>query len=182
MPDMRPNLYIIGFMGVGKSAVGRLVARQLGHRFIDSDAAIEEREGRSIREIFGSEGESRFRELELDFLRNGHPRSECVVACGGGLPMAEDRRTLLLEGGIVVCLFASVDTILKRTAQSTRRPLLDAENPEERIRTLLREREPVYMATGIGISAEGRSLDDVARNVVRIYRRESKSRSREKAS
>jgi len=174
-----PNLYLIGFMGVGKSAVGRNVARQLGFRFVDSDAAIEHAEGRMIREIFATEGEAYFRERERWFLEEGHPERGCVVSCGGGLPIIEGRREMLLARGIVVCLFASLETILQRTSGNNKRPLLDAEDPAERIRSLLAEREPIYMRTGIGISADGRSLEAVSSNVVRVYRREAKQRERE---
>jgi shikimate kinase len=158
-------------MGVGKSAVGRNVARQLGFPFIDSDHAIEVAEGRTIREIFETDGEAYFRGLERQFLLDGHPREGQVVACGGGLPVPEGQRELLISLGVVICLFASVETILQRTSLSNRRPLLDGEDPEARIRNLLAEREPIYMATGIGVSAEGRTLDEISGNVVRAYRR-----------
>lgn len=168
----RPNLYLIGFMGVGKSAVGRGAARQLGMRFMDSDAAIEAREGRSIAEIFADAGEPSFRAMERVFLESGHPSEGVVVACGGGLPIPPGMRELLLSKGIVVCLFAHPETILARTLGNEKRPLLKTDNPEARIRALLAEREPIYMRTGIGVCAEGRSLSDVVHNVVRVYRRE----------
>ncbi len=182
MPKMRPNLYLIGFMGVGKSAVGRQVARHLNFEFIDSDNAIEVLEGRSVRAIFESDGEDAFRVMERAFLENGHPGEGCVVACGGGLPLAEERRRILLTRGIVICLFASIATILRRTSASSKRPLLDAPDLEERVRTLIAEREPIYMKTGIGISTEGRTLDEVARNVVRIYHREARAWSKRSPS
>ena len=171
-----PNLYLIGFMGVGKSAVGRAVARSLDYRFIDSDAAIEEVEGRTIREIFEAEGEARFRDLELTFLEQGHPPTDCVVACGGGLPIPAGRAEILRAKGVVICLFASPQTIHRRTSFSNKRPLLDCDDPEGRIRDLLAVREPIYMQIGIGISAEGRTLDEVTDNVIRAYQRESRRR------
>jgi shikimate kinase len=174
-----PNLYLIGFMGVGKSAVGRHVARGLGFQFIDSDHAIEQVEGMSVRDLFETRGEAAFRELERRFLEEGHPPGGCVVACGGGLPVPEGRRELLLARGIVVCLFASVETILRRTSGNNRRPLLDGEDPEARIRSLLEAREAIYMNTGIGVSAEGRTLEQVSANVLRIYRRELLARGAE---
>ncbi len=173
--DRPPNLYLIGFMGVGKSAVGRNVGRQLSMDFIDSDVAIEMREGRSVAEIFAEEGEAAFREMERAFVEDGHPSRGVVVACGGGLPLNAVVRERLLEKGVVICLFASVGTILQRTQTSDKRPLLQAADPEARIRELLEERESIYMATGIGICADGRTLGDVARNVIRIYRREVRS-------
>ncbi|MCC5807501.1 MAG: shikimate kinase [Opitutales bacterium] len=171
-----PNLYLIGFMGVGKSAVGRSVARQLGMRFLDSDAVIESNEGRSISQIFADEGEAAFRAKERAFIESGHPLQGVVVGCGGGLPVPPGMREQLLCKGIVVCLFANPDTIIERTLGNDKRPLLRAADPRERVRALLAEREPVYMSTGIGVCAEGRSLSEIVRNVVRVYRREASSR------
>lgn len=168
------NLYLIGFMGVGKSAVGRTAARQLRMRFLDSDHSIEEKAGRPISKIFADEGEASFRRMERDFIENGHPSSGTLVACGGGLPIQPGMRELLLAKGVVICLFANPETILERTSGNARRPLLNVEDPKERIQRLLAEREKIYMRTGIGISAEGRSLQDVVANVVRVYRRESR--------
>jgi shikimate kinase len=99
-----------------------------------------------------------------------------VVACGGGLPIQPGMSDLLKDKGIVVCLFASSDTIMERTIGNPKRPLLNVENPEERIRELMTEREPVYMKTGIGVSTEGRTISDVVNNIARIYRRELRLR------
>lgn len=178
----RVNLYLIGFMGVGKSAVGRAVARQLRMRFLDVDHCIEEKAGRPISQIFADEGEQAFRRMEREFIESGHPTRGVVVACGGGLPVQPGMREALLERGVVVCLFARPETILARTSGNDRRPLLNVEDPRARIRRLLEEREPVYMNTGIGVSAEGRNLTDVVSNVVRIYLRESNRWLTEKAS
>lgn len=169
------NLYLIGFMGVGKSAVGRSAARMLRMRFLDSDHCIEEAQGRSISDIFAQDGEASFRRMERAFIESGHPSNGTVVACGGGLPIEPGMRELLLQRGVVICLFANPETILERTSGNARRPLLNVEDPKDRIRRLLDEREKVYMRTGIGISADGRSLQDVVSNVVRVYRREAKS-------
>ncbi|KAF0095653.1 MAG: shikimate kinase [Puniceicoccaceae bacterium 5H] len=165
-------------MGVGKSAVGRSVSKQLGLHFIDSDAVIEESAGKPITQIFAEEGEPRFREWERWFVQQGHASTGQVVACGGGLIIPPGMRELLLSKGIVICLFAQPETILQRTMQSDKRPLLNVEDSARRIRELLDQRMPVYMQTGIGVCAEGRSLTDVVQNVVRIYRRESRRLSR----
>jgi shikimate kinase len=167
-----PNLYLIGFMGVGKSAVGRSVARQLGMRFLDSDWSIEQKEGKAITEIFATSGEAAFRKMERDFIESGHPERGVVVACGGGLPLQEGMPELLLQKGVVVCLFAHPKTILARTSGNQKRPLLNVDNPSEKIQKLLAEREPSYMKIGIGISAEGRQISDVVNNVVRVYHRD----------
>lgn len=169
------NIYLIGFMGVGKSAVGRSLARALNMQFIDSDWTIEQEAGKPIAKIFADEGEESFRRKERAFIETGHPDTGCVVSCGGGLPIQPGMSDLLKEKGLVVCLFASPQTIVSRTVGNPKRPLLNVENPEERIRDLMAEREPIYMQAAIGVSTEGRNIADVVRNICRIYRRRRRS-------
>lgn len=166
----QPNLYLIGFMGVGKSAIGRRVARELGFEFVDSDHCIEAKKGKKIPEIFATEGETQFRIYERDFVENGHPETGCVVSCGGGLVIQPGMKALLKERGVVVCLFASVDTIYERTKRNTNRPLLNVADPKAKIQELLSEREPIYMDAGICVSTDHRSIGDVAQHIVRTYR------------
>jgi shikimate kinase len=166
----KPNLYLIGFMGVGKSALGRRVARALGFRFFDSDQVIESEAGKKIPEIFRDEGEAAFRRMERDFIDSGHPDSGCVVACGGGLVIQEGMAERLRAKGVVICLFASPESIIERTRRNKNRPLLNVEDPEARIRELLAAREPIYMNAGICISSEGRSMTEVVKHMVRSYR------------
>ena len=164
-----PNLYLVGFMGVGKSAIGRRVARALGYRFIDSDHQIEKQAGMKIPRIFETEGEARFRAYERAFVEEGHPAHGCVVACGGGLVIQPGMIERLKARGIVVCLFASVESIIKRTSRNRNRPLLQVADPEARIRELLAEREPIYMRAGACITTEGRSIAEVVRHLERSY-------------
>lgn len=170
-PD--PNLYLVGFMGTGKTTVGRAVATRLGYDLLDSDAEIERTTGRSIPEIFAAEGEAAFRVLERRFIESGHPSARCVVACGGGLVVQPGMLELLKTRGVVVCLQASFETILKRTQGNRHRPLLNVEDPMERIRTLYAQREPIYRRSGTVILTDGRPLGDVVGHVVRAYRREA---------
>lgn len=171
-----PNIYLIGFMGVGKSAVGRSVARALRMDFIDSDWAIEQEAGKPISKIFADEGEAAFRKMERTFIESGHKEHGQVVSCGGGLPIQPGMADLLLQKGVVICLFAQPETIVSRTVGNPKRPLLNVENPEDRVRELMQEREPIYMNTGIGISTEGRTIADVVGNILRVYRRECRLR------
>ncbi|MFO7724122.1 MAG: shikimate kinase [Oceanipulchritudo sp.] len=167
------NIYLIGFMGVGKSAVGRSLARALRMRFYDSDWSIEKAAGKPITRIFAEEGEAAFRAKERAFIEDGHPSKGCVVACGGGLPVQPGMDGLLKEKGIVICLFASVETILRRTLGNPKRPLLNVDDPEARVRQLMAEREPVYLKVGIGVSTECRGINDVVKSITRIYRQEA---------
>jgi len=166
----KPNLYLVGFMGVGKSAIGRRVARELGYKFLDSDDCIEKRVGKKIPAIFASEGEARFRAYEREFIESGHPEAGCVVSCGGGLVVQEGMQALLKSKGVVICLFASVDSIIERTSRNNNRPLLNVENPEARIRELLAEREPIYMDSGACITTDGRTIPEVVKHMLRTYR------------
>jgi len=166
----KPNLYLVGFMGVGKSAIGRKVARELGYKFIDTDQEIEHLAGRKIPEIFSSQGELVFRKMERDFIENGHPSAGCVVSCGGGLVVQDGMSDLLKEKGVVICLFASTETIVERTSRNNNRPLLNVDNPEARVRQLLAEREPIYMNSGACITTEGRSISEVVSHLIRSYK------------
>lgn len=157
-------------MGVGKSAVGRKLAHELGYRFIDSDQEIEKKAGKKIADIFAEAGEPAFREMEREFTENGHPSEACVVACGGGLVVQPGMSDLLKQKGVVICLFASLECILERTGRNNKRPLLNVENPEERARQLLAEREPIYMKAGTCITTEGRPIHEVVRHVLRSYK------------
>jgi shikimate kinase len=157
-------------MGVGKSAIGRRAARELGFRFIDSDQEIEKGENRTIPEIFERDGEAHFRKLERKFIETGHPDSNCVISCGGGLVIQPGMKELLKKKGVVICLFASPESIVERTSRNTNRPLLNVENPEARVRELLKEREPIYMDSGACITTEGRTIPEVVRHMIRTYR------------
>lgn len=172
--DMRPNLYLTGFMGTGKSAVGRLLAESLGLRFIDADSAIEVVAGKRVAEIFAESGETTFRELEQAFVENGHPEQGCVVACGGGLIVQPGMVERLRAKGMIVVLWASPETIYERTRHNTQRPLLQVENPLERIRELLAEREAVYREAGVQVMTDCRTTREVAACIERHYRQYAK--------
>ena len=157
-------------MGVGKSAVGIRLARELGYSFFDSDDVIEKKAGKSIPKLFADEGEAVFRQYEREFINSGHPAEGCVVSCGGGLVVQKGMLEMLKSKGVVICLFASVESIIERTQRSKNRPLLNVDDPEARIRELFAEREPIYMNSGICISTESRSISEIVKHVLRIYR------------
>jgi shikimate kinase len=171
--DPDPNLYLVGFMGTGKTTVGRAVAVRLGFSFIDSDYEIERAQGKPVARIFAEDGEPAFRRMEREFIETGHPASRRVVACGGGLVVQPGMLELLRSRGVVVCLHASLETILSRTSGNNQRPLLAVEDPAERIRRLFAEREPVYRQAGTVILTDGRPLLEVVGHVVRAYRRDA---------
>jgi shikimate kinase len=167
------NLYLVGFMGTGKTTVGRAVAHRLGFALLDSDHEIERAQRRTIPEIFASDGEAAFRAMEREFVDHGHPAERTVVSCGGGLVVQPGMLERLKTRGVIVCLHASIETILARTARHQNRPLLVAENPEERVRTLYAAREPIYKQAGTVILTDARPLQDVAGHVLRAWKRDA---------
>ncbi|MSU45651.1 MAG: shikimate kinase [Lacunisphaera sp.] len=173
MTSVDINLYLVGFMGTGKSTVGRLVARQLGFKFLDSDHEIERAQGRPVGKIFAEDGETKFRALEREFAEHGHPALQCVVACGGGLVVPPGMLELLRSRGVVMCLHAPIDTIIRRTMHTTHRPLLQVENPEQRLRELYAQREEIYRRTGTIVLTDSRPLREIAAHVLRVYRLET---------
>ena len=164
-----PNLYLLGFMGTGKSSVGRKIAARLGMRFLDSDAEIEKSAGMEIKDIFAKFGEERFREMERKFIESGHPDSGCVVLCGGGLCCRDGMPELLRGKGVCVVLFSTPEEICERVSKNDKRPLVNVENPINRIRELLAVRTPYYMRSGIAIAAD-KNIKNTVEHVDRIYR------------
>jgi shikimate kinase len=167
------NLYLVGFMGTGKTSVGRGAAQRLGFAYLDSDHEIERSQGKTVAELFATEGEPAFRRLEREFIATGHPAERAVVSCGGGLVVQPGMAEQLGSRGVVVCLHASIETILARTGRQTHRPLLAGGDPEERLRTLYAEREPVYRNAGTVVLTDGRPLKEIVAHVVRVWGREA---------
>ncbi len=167
------NLYLVGFMGTGKTTVGRAVAQKLGFHLLDSDHEIERQQGKSIPVIFAQDGEPAFRALERTFIERGHPAQRTLIACGGGLVVQPGMLAALKAKGVVICLHASIETILARTARQRNRPLLEVENPEERVRTLYAAREPIYKQSGTVILTDARPLQDIVAHVLRAWRRDA---------
>ncbi|MDB6128407.1 MAG: Shikimate kinase [Verrucomicrobia bacterium] len=167
------NLYLVGFMGTGKSTVGRAVAHRLGFHAVDSDHEIERLTGKTIPDLFAAEGEPAFRARERAFIESGHPTERTLVACGGGLVVQPGAVERLKARGVIICLHASIETILERTSRHRHRPLLNVENPEERIRLLYAEREAIYKRAGTVILTDSRPLNDIVAHVIRVWRRES---------
>ena len=171
MTGTRPihNLALIGFMGTGKSSVGRLTASLLHFTFLDTDRVIEARAGRSIAEIFQQDGEPAFRELERHVVEELTRRTKTVISTGGGLPLDEANLVSLKTHALVVCLWASPETVYERVRGANHRPLLQEPDPRARIRELLTVREPHYRQADVLVSTEMRSVRDVAIQVIHQF-------------
>jgi len=167
------NLYLVGFMGTGKTTVGRAVAQRLNFACVDSDYEIERATGRTVAEIFAHDGEAAFRRMEREFVERGHPATRTVVACGGGLVVQPGLRDELRRRGVVICLHASLETILARAVRQNNRPLLNVPDPAERLRTLYAEREAIYRSAGTLILTDSRPLREVVAHAIRIWHREA---------
>lgn len=141
------NVILVGYMGCGKSTVGRRLSYKLRKPFLDTDKQIELKQKCTISEIFASRGEEVFREMETEYLRELlKDNCEYVIAVGGGLVLREVNRELLKELGTVIYLRAKPETIYERLKNDTTRPLLQCENPKERIEQMIETRHPVYMS------------------------------------
>lgn len=141
------NIYLLGFMTTGKSKVGRILAKQLGWQFIDTDAEIENSAGRSIAEIFANEGEVYFREQEKQAVNLVAKLKNCVVALGGGAIVDEENWKKISQTGLTIRLKASPEVVLARTMDKNNRPLLSAIDKDkklERIKAMMDAREPYY--------------------------------------
>jgi len=138
------NLFLVGMMGAGKTTVGRLLARRLKLRFVDSDHEIERRCGVKVPTIFDIEGEAGFRLREAQTLAELTALEGIVLATGGGAVLAEDNRRRLATRGTVIYLSARPEDLFERVRQDRNRPLLAGDDPLGRLRELYRERDPLY--------------------------------------
>ena len=160
------NLYLVGMMGSGKSSAGRHLAEQLGYRFLDADSSIEQVAGRSIPEVFASEGESGFRDLEAAVLNQIASWHSLVVATGGGV-VTRPENWGQLQQGVVIWLDAPDALLLERlSADPTPRPLMQSADPAARLAELMTQRRPLYAQADLHIVQDGRSADQVAEQIL----------------
>jgi len=164
------SIYLAGFMGTGKTTVGRRLAERLGRPFVDLDAEIETRAGKPISAIFREDGEPRFRELEREAVRAAAARRGIVAAAGGGAVLDHRNTADLLRAGLLVCLLARPDVVLARVRGESHRPLLEEGDKARRILELLERRMPIYRALPCRIDTSDLTPDEVAERVLAIFR------------
>lgn len=167
-------IYLTGFMGAGKTTVGKSLAAHLKLKMIDTDAFIEEQTGKSIRDIFEQEGESTFRHYERHYLR-ALPVDNVIITTGGGMVMQKENRDWMRENGTVIYLHCSPDKILGRLKEDTSRPLLDA-NKEVLIQQLLKERLPFYKEANYTVDTSEKSIVEVVAEINTLIRKEETGR------
>lgn len=170
---MKKPVVLIGFMGSGKSSIGKQVALLCGREFIDLDQRIVQELGISIPQIFAEKGEPYFRQLERSILQQSLEQADAIIATGGGVVLQEANRLLLQQSGWVFNLITSPASIFERLGKDRSRPLLLDEAGQvsyERVETLWRERQPYYSWAPWQIMNEGRSKEDVVWEIVQLIR------------
>ena len=170
------NIALIGFMGTGKTSVGRLVSEQLHFHYLDTDEMIQSATGKTIAEIFSANGEPAFRALEEKTVQELAAKTRTVISAGGGLPVNPENLASLKTHALVVCLWASPAKIWERVKNQTHRPLLHDADPQKKIRELLTVRAPFYKQADILLNTESRSLREVAQQVIHQFRLQSPDR------
>ena len=163
------NLALIGFMGTGKSSVGRLTADLLHFTFLDTDHVIKARAGKAISDIFAQDGEPAFREWERRIVAELTRQERTVIATGGGLPADEANLASLKTHALVVCLSASPEAIWERVRGHSHRPLLNEPDPLAKIRQLLAARESFYRQADVLVNTGMRSVREVAQHVTHQF-------------
>jgi shikimate kinase len=167
LPDSVRNIVLVGFMGSGKSSVGREIARRLGFRFIDTDTTIRQKHGKSIPDIFASFGEPFFRDEENKALQDLQDVEHVVVATGGGIVLQPRNHALLCSLGVVVWLTATEEVIWERVSRNRNRPLLRTPDPRTTISNLMATRYPLYGSLShITVETSGLTHQEVAEQVL----------------
>lgn len=164
--DESKNIYLVGFMGTGKTIVGKLLAKKLERKFVEMDEQIERKEGKRIAELFAHQGEAYFRQCETSMLNEIAKESGLIVSCGGGIVVDQHNREVLQTTGVMVCLTASVDVIYERIKGCTSRPLLAVTDPKREIKNLLAQRLPFYAQAHYTVDTSSLSVQEVVEKVV----------------
>lgn len=161
------NIFLIGFMGTGKTTVSEKLSSQLGFSELDMDREIEKRQQKKISEIFAEGGEEAFRELETALLREFSQTSDCVVSCGGGVVLRKKNVRSMKENGIIVLLTAEPETVYERVHSGTDRPLLNGNMNVGYIRELMGKRSDIYReAADITVKTDGKSPESITEEIV----------------
>ena len=170
------NIVLIGFMGCGKSTVGKKLANALSYEFQDTDAMIEEAYGKTISKMFEEDGEEYFRNAETELLQKLSTEAEgLILATGGGMPMRAENAALLKKTGTVIFLEAKIETILERLQNDTGRPLADGDDREKRLRPLYEKRLPVYReAADYILDTEGKSFYAIIEEIETVVKKTTK--------
>ena len=166
MTQKYKNIFLVGFMGAGKSTIGKIVADKIGYGFCDADKFIEEQTGTTITQIFADHGEEHFRDLESESTEALACRDNQVIATGGGVVQRDRNWEAMKAGGITIYLRATLESVWERIKDDNTRPLLQVDNPVETARELLSKRTPMYERADIIIDTDSLSPTQVADEIL----------------
>ena len=164
------NIVLTGFMGTGKTTIGRELSKMLHMKLVDIDAEIEKTQKMKINDIFRIYGEQYFRDIETDMIKKLSRGKNIIISTGGGAVLRDENMEALKENGIIFCLNASTETIMERTGRSEDRPLLKVENPKEKISEMLSSRRPFYKKAGIMIETDCKTPLEIVQEIMEIIR------------
>lgn len=169
----RTNVALVGFMGAGKSTVGRELAARLGKTFVETDTLVERRAGMSVSDVFACYGEPHFRDLESAVVREAAKSHNCVIACGGGVVLREENVAALKASSVLVYLEVSPQSVLSRIGpQSTVRPLLSGPDRERRVAELMEQRRTSYEAAAdVTVATDGLAVEQIVCHVQELLKR-----------
>ena len=168
MINQKGNIILIGPMGSGKTSTGKMLAKEMGYAFADTDEEVTKRTGVSIAYIFDVEGEEGFRKRECLALKKCLNDNNMILSTGGGIVLSKENRDLLQDRGTVVYLQTSIRTQVKRTASTNNRPLLQNKDPEETLKKLMLTRAPLYEEIAdITITTDNKSLQEMSKEIQR---------------
>ena len=164
------NIVLMGFMGAGKTTIGRMLAKTMNCKFVDTDERIEKEQGRKISDIFTEDGETAFRDMETDLLTRLLGCGESMVlSIGGGMPVREENRELLRKIGRVIYLKTSREEIIRRVSASKNRPLLQGGKLEEKVTNLMNAREQIYMDTAhVEVVTDRKTPEKIVSEIIEI--------------
>jgi shikimate kinase len=165
------NIILTGFMGTGKSTVGKIISERLNLNYVDIDDLIEKTVGMKISEIFNRFGEERFRDIETEMVKLITKKKGQVISTGGGVVLRDENLYYLKSSGIVFCLTASPDTIFERIKDGKNRPLLQGSNQKEMIIELMTKRKPYYKKADLMIDTDSLTAEKVAEIIIKEYKR-----------
>lgn len=167
---IKMNLYLAGFMGTGKSTIGKELAKLLGRQFIDMDSLLEKKLGMTVKEVFEKKGEAFFRQEEKQLAIELSATANKIVACGGGTILDPDVYRAFSKSGLVMCLFTDKDQLIQRLERTSKRPLLQGAPVEEKVDELLKERTKIYEKITIRVNTTDLTPKDAAKKIIDLLK------------
>ncbi|MGE4357765.1 MAG: shikimate kinase [Candidatus Omnitrophota bacterium] len=167
---MKSNIVLVGFMGTGKTTVAKELAKLLKYEYVSLDSLIEEREKKSIPQIFAEHGEDYFRDVESKIVKEVSEKEYLVIDAGGGVVLRQENVINLKKKGLIICLKAEPEVIWERVKNYSHRPLLNVPNPRERIAELLKIREPYYAQADYFLDTSRLTVQEVVEGILKLLK------------